>query len=80
MALTAFLAMVRKDLRLFFSDRRAVIISFVAADRHRVVLRLDLSATRRSTSRPRIDGRDRRPGRQRHLAKRSSRARKATRI
>jgi ABC-type multidrug transport system permease subunit len=29
MALTPFLAMVRKDLQLFFSDRRAVIMSFV---------------------------------------------------
>jgi len=28
MALTALLAMVRKDLRLFFSDRRAVIVAF----------------------------------------------------
>ena len=30
MALTPIVAMVRKDLRLFFSDRRAVIMSFVA--------------------------------------------------
>jgi len=28
MSLTAFLAMIRKDLQLFFSDRRAVIVSF----------------------------------------------------
>ena len=28
MGLTAFLAMVRKDLLLFFSDRRAVIVAF----------------------------------------------------
>jgi ABC-2 type transport system permease protein len=29
MALTPLLAMVRKDLQLFFSDRRSVIVSFV---------------------------------------------------
>src|SRR5205809_7562509 len=29
MALTALLAMIRKDLQLFFSDRRSVIVSFV---------------------------------------------------
>jgi ABC-2 type transport system permease protein len=29
MALTALMAMVRKDLRLFFSDRRSVIVSFI---------------------------------------------------
>ena len=80
MALMPLLAMVRKDLQLFFSDRRAVIMSFVVpiaiASFFGSIFSGGGSNARAGADRRR----DRRPGRQRDLESDRAPARRATRI
>ena len=80
MALTPFLAMVRKDLQLFFSDRRAVIMSFVVPIAIASFFGSIFSGPRQQRRAGADRRRHRRSGRQRDLEGHRRRRRRRTRI